>query len=57
LDQKRNSSHYIIIEIIIVQNKERILKAARDKGQTICKFRHNRIIPYFSTEKLRARRS
>ena len=40
-----------------IQNKERILTAARDKVQTICKFRHYRIIPYFSTEKLRARRS
>ena len=29
LDEKRKSSHHIIIKILNVQNKERILKAAR----------------------------
>jgi hypothetical protein len=31
LDQERNSSHYIIIKIPNAQNKERILKAVREK--------------------------
>ena len=31
--QKRNSSHHIIIKTSNAQNKERILKAVREKGQ------------------------
>jgi hypothetical protein len=31
LDQKRKSSHHIIIKKLNAQNKERILKAVRDK--------------------------
>ena len=33
LDQKRNSSLHIIIKITNALNKDRILKAAREKGQ------------------------
>jgi len=33
LDQKRNSSHNILIKTPNAQNKERILKAVREKGQ------------------------
>jgi hypothetical protein len=33
LDQKRNLSHHIIIKTPNAQNKERILKAVREKGQ------------------------
>jgi hypothetical protein len=33
LDQKRNSSHYIVIKTQSAQNKERMLKAVRGKGQ------------------------
>jgi hypothetical protein len=33
LDQKRNYSHHTIIKTPNVQNKERILKAVREKGQ------------------------
>jgi hypothetical protein len=33
LDQKRNSSHYIIVKTLNVQNKGRILKEVREKGQ------------------------
>ena len=33
LDQKRNSSHHIIIKTPNAQNKERILNAVREKGQ------------------------
>jgi len=32
LEQKRNSSHHIIVKTPNVQNKERILKAVREKG-------------------------
>jgi hypothetical protein len=31
LDQKRNSSHHIIVLTINVENKEKILKTVRDK--------------------------
>ena len=33
-DQKRKSSHHIIIKTLNAQNKERILKAAREKDQS-----------------------
>ena len=32
LDQKRNSSHHIIVKTPNEQNKERILKAVRENG-------------------------
>jgi hypothetical protein len=57
LDQKRNSSHYIIIKIPNVLNKERILKAVREKGQVTYKGRPIRIRPDFSTEAMKVRRS
>jgi hypothetical protein len=37
LDQKRNSSFHILIKTQNAQNKERILKAVREKGQITCK--------------------
>ena len=46
LDQKRKSSCHIIIKTLNVQNKERILKATRGKGQVM----PIRIIPDFSTD-------
>ena len=33
-DQKRKSSHHIIIKTLNAQNKKRILKAAREKDQS-----------------------
>jgi hypothetical protein len=39
LDQKRNSSQYIIIKTTNAQNKDRILKAVREKGQGTYKCR------------------
>ena len=57
LDQKRNSSYHIIIKIPNAQNKERILKAVREKGQVIYKGKSIRIIPDFSSETTKARRS
>jgi chromosome segregation ATPase len=47
LDQKRNSSHHIIIKTPNAQNKERILEAVREKGQVKYKGRPIRITPNF----------
>jgi hypothetical protein len=57
LDQKRNFSHDIIIKTPNVQNKERILKAVREKGQATYKGTSIRITPDFSPETMKARRS
>jgi hypothetical protein len=45
LDQKRNLSHHIIIKTPNAQNKERILKAVREKGSKTYKGRRIRITP------------
>jgi hypothetical protein len=57
LDQKRNSSCHIIVKTLNAQNKERILKAVREKGQVTYKGRPIRITPDFSPETMKARRS
>ena len=57
LDQKRNSSQHIIIRTKNALNKDRILKAVREKGRVTYKGRPIRIIPDFSPETLKARRS
>jgi hypothetical protein len=49
LGQKRKSSHHII-KTLNVQNKERILKSIREKGQVPHKGRPIRNTPDFSTE-------
>jgi hypothetical protein len=49
-DQKTNSSQHIIIRTTNAVNKDRILKAARKKGQVTYKGRAIRIIPEFSPE-------
>jgi hypothetical protein len=56
LDQKRNSSRHIIFKTPNALNKERILKAVREKGQVTCKGRPIRITPGFSPETMKARR-
>jgi hypothetical protein len=56
-DQKRKSSCYIIIKTLNPQNKERILKAAREKGYVTYKGRPIRITPDFSAETMKARRT
>jgi chromosome segregation ATPase len=56
LDPKRNSSHHIIVKTPNAQNKEKILKAIREKGQVTYKGRRIRIIPDFSSETMKARR-
>jgi hypothetical protein len=53
--QKGKSSCHIIIKTLSTQNKERILKAAREKGQVTCKGRFIRITPVFSTKSIKAR--
>ena len=57
LNKKRKSSCHIIIKTLNAQNKKRILKAARGKGQVTCKDRPIRITPDFSTQTVKARRS
>jgi hypothetical protein len=55
LDQKRNSSQHIIIRTTNGLNKDRILKAVREKGQKTYKGRPIRITPDFSLETERLR--
>jgi hypothetical protein len=57
LDQKRNSSCHIIIRTPNAQNKERIIKALKEKGQVAYKGRPIRITLDFSPETMKARRS
>ena len=56
LDQKRNSSSHIIIKTTNAQNKERILKAVRQKGKVTYKGRTIIITSDFSPETMKARR-
>ncbi|KAL6087923.1 hypothetical protein STEG23_014461 [Scotinomys teguina] len=56
LDPQKKSSHHIIIKTLNIQNKERILRAAKEKGQLTYKGRPIRITPDFSMETLKARR-
>ena len=57
LDQKRNLSHRLTVQTPNAQNKERILKAVREKGQITYKGRPIRITQDSSAETIRARRS
>jgi hypothetical protein len=50
-------SHHIIIKTLNAQSKERILKAAREKGQVRYIGRPFRITPDFLTETMKARRA
>jgi hypothetical protein len=56
-DQKRKCSCHIIIKTLNPQNKERILKAARENGQVTYKGRPIRITSDFSTKTMKARRA
>jgi hypothetical protein len=53
LDQKRNSSHHIIVKTLNAQNKERILKAVRENGQVTYKSRAIGITPDFSPDNMK----
>jgi hypothetical protein len=57
LDQKINSSQHIIIRTTNALNKDRILKAVREKGQVTYKGKPIRITPDFSPETMKARRA
>jgi hypothetical protein len=58
LDQKRNSSHHIIVKTPNAQNKKRLVKVViRGKAQVTYKSRSIRITPGFSPETMKARRS
>ena len=57
LDQKRNSSRHEKIRTTNALNKDRILKAVREKGQVTYKGRPIRIVPDFSPETIKAKRS
>jgi len=57
LDQKRNSSHYMIVKKPNAQNKERSLKAVREKSQETYKGRPIIITQDFSPDPTKARRS
>jgi hypothetical protein len=57
LNKKRNSSCYIAVKTPNAQNKERILKLVRKKGQITYKGRPIKITPHFSPETMKARRS
>jgi hypothetical protein len=56
LEQKKNSSCHIIVKTLNPQNKERILKAVKGKGQITYKGRAIRITPDFSPETMKVRR-
>ena len=56
-EQKRKSSHHKITKTLNGQNKQRILKAIRERGQLSHKGRPISITPHFSTDTLKARRS
>jgi hypothetical protein len=57
LDKKRNSSQHMIIRTTNALNKDRLLKAEREKRQVTYKGRPIRITPEFSPETIKARRS
>jgi hypothetical protein len=56
LHQKTNSSCHIILKTPNSQNKERIVKSVREKGQVTYKGRPIRITRDFSPETLKTRR-
>jgi hypothetical protein len=55
--QNRTSPQHNIIKTTSTENKERILKALREKNQIIYKGKPTKIIANFSTEALKARRA
>ena len=54
---QKKSSRYITLKTLNAQNEERILKAAREKGQVTHKGRPIRITPDFLSETLKLRRA
>jgi hypothetical protein len=56
-DQKGKTPHHIIIKIPNLDNKERILRAAREKHQLTYKSKHIRITSDLSAQALKARKA
>jgi hypothetical protein len=56
-DQKRKTTRHIIIKILSTQNKDRVLKAAKEKRQVTYKGKSIKIMADFSTQTLNTRRS
>ena len=56
LDPRRNRPRHIIITLAMIKDKERILKAAREKETITCKEVPIRLSADFSKETLQARR-
>jgi hypothetical protein len=57
LDQNRTSPRHIIIKTTSTKNRERILKAVREKKQITYKDKPIKITADFSTETLKARKA
>jgi hypothetical protein len=57
LDENRTSPQHIIIKTTSTQNRERILKAIREKKQVSYKGKPIKIAADFSTENLKGRRT
>ena len=57
MDAKRSTPRYIIIKMTKVKDKERILKATREKLLKTYKGAHIRLSAEFSTEAFQARRN
>jgi hypothetical protein len=55
-DQKETPPRHIRIQTFSTQNKERIMKAAKEKRQVKYKGKHIRITPDFSTQTVNGRR-
>lgn len=56
-NRRRNSPQHVIVKSSKTQNKEKVLKAAWQKGQVTYKKGPNRIIPDVSTEIFKVRRA
>ena len=56
MDPRRNTLRYIIITLLKIKDKERILKAAREKETVTYKGVPIRLLADFSKETLQARR-
>jgi hypothetical protein len=54
-DQNRTFPWYIIVKTISTENRERILKAVREKNEIAYKVKPIKITADFSTENLKAR--
>ena len=57
LDQRKKTPRYIIIKTPTIQNKERLVRAAKEKGQVTYKGSPIKIMPDFFMETLEVRKS